>query len=303
MEECQLLNGEFAAFLQVLLGLIAFSVLILKRFYETPQRPLLIWAFDATKQMIGATFAHIANLFIAILLYATQEEKNPIQDKKSHEEEPVDQCALYFVNFTLDTTFGVFLNYILLSALILVAHRWHWSALQIPGDYGTPIQVRIWFLQVCSWILVIFACKFLIAIVIVTFQTPLGRFAMILLKPLKHYPKIELVLVMIACPCLMNAMQLWIQDNYLKKDVRDESFLIAQAPLSPTNSLNEEKEKLPNLGTPMDDKSSEPGEGGGKLCVGKVEEHDKIKNKEEKAGTIKKQLQLDLTSLETNLNV
>ncbi|CAH0479123.1 unnamed protein product [Peronospora belbahrii] len=65
----------------------------------------------------------------------------------------------------------------------------------------------------------------------------------------------------------------------------------------------EEKEKLPNLGTPMDDKSSEPGEGGGKLCVGKVEEHDKIKNKEEKAGTIKKQLQLDLTSLETNLNV
>lgn len=41
-EECKLLSGGFAVVLQVLLGFIALSVLILKRYQEVPQRPLLV---------------------------------------------------------------------------------------------------------------------------------------------------------------------------------------------------------------------------------------------------------------------
>lgn len=41
-EECKLLSGGFAVLLQVLLGFIALSVLILKRYQEVPQRPLLV---------------------------------------------------------------------------------------------------------------------------------------------------------------------------------------------------------------------------------------------------------------------
>jgi hypothetical protein len=33
-----------------------------------------VWAFDASKQMVGAGFAHVANLLIAILLYNHQME-------------------------------------------------------------------------------------------------------------------------------------------------------------------------------------------------------------------------------------
>ncbi|OWZ22448.1 putative membrane protein [Phytophthora megakarya] len=258
LEECKLLSGHFAALLQVLLGLIAISVLVIKRLREVPRRPLMVWAFDAAKQMIGATFAHVANLFIAILLYSYQEEQQPGQ-------EAVDQCALYFVNFTLDTTFGVFLNYVLLSGVVLLALRF-----------------------VFSWIVVIFTCKFLIASVIVAFQKPLGALAVWMFKPLENHPDVELVLVMIACPCLMNAMQFWIQDNFLKKDVRDESFIVAQAAQSPTGSLNGDG-KLPSLGTPTDDECSEPGEGDPKLTV--------VTNGNSQEPEIKTKLELDLSSV------
>ncbi|KAL3672925.1 hypothetical protein V7S43_002227 [Phytophthora oleae] len=284
LEECKLLSGNFAALLQVLLGLIAISVLVVKRLREVPRRPLMVWAFDASKQMVGATFAHVANLLIAILLYSYQQRLEQSDDK------PVDQCALYFVNFTLDTTLGVFLNYVLLSAVVLLALRFDWTSLKVPGDYGTPVRIKTWALQVISWILVIFTCKFIIASLIVAFQKPLGAFAVLLFKPLDKHPEVELALVMIACPCLMNALQFWIQDNFLKKDVRDESFIVAQTAQSPTGSLNGDG-KLPSLGTPTDDECSEPGEGDPKLTV--ILNSD-VHTQEPKR---KKQLELDLSSV------
>ncbi|TDH72607.1 hypothetical protein CCR75_001031 [Bremia lactucae] len=247
--ECKLLSGNFAIALQILLGLIAISVLVFKRVHEVPQRPLMIWAFDAAKQMVGATCAHVANLLIAILLYS-------FQGQMQSNDEAVDQCALYFVNFTLDTTFGIFLNYVLLSAVIQLAYRFQWSSLQTPGDYGIPIQLRTWVLQVFSWLFVIMVCKFIIALLIVAFQKPLVTFAGFLFQPLYKNPDIELAIVMIACPCLMNALQFWIQDNFLKKDVRDESFIVAQAPLSPTQ-LFKNNGTLPTLNTPTDEESTE----------------------------------------------
>ncbi|GMF14666.1 unnamed protein product [Phytophthora fragariaefolia] len=170
--------------------------------------------------------------------------------------------------------------------MVVLAHRFGWTSLKTPGDYGIPIRVRAWLLQVVSWIVVIFVCKFLIATLIVAFEKPLGALAVLLFKPLEKNPEVELALVMIACPCLMNALQFWIQDNFLKKDVRDESFLVAQAAQSPASSLNADG-KLPRLGTPTDDETSEPGEGDPKLTVitdGNMQE-------------TKKELKLDLSSV------
>ncbi|KAJ0396719.1 hypothetical protein P43SY_003720 [Pythium insidiosum] len=99
LEECKLLSGGFATFLQVLLGIIALSVLVVKRYHEVPRRPVTVWAFDASKQMIGAGFAHVANLLIAIMLYQYEHGHGSASSG-------VDQCAFYFVNFTMDTTVG-----------------------------------------------------------------------------------------------------------------------------------------------------------------------------------------------------
>ncbi|KAH9056074.1 hypothetical protein Ae201684P_021813 [Aphanomyces euteiches] len=129
---CTLLNGAFNDFVQIMLGLIALSVLIFKRYHESPRRPLRIWMFDASKQLIGAGVAHAANLTIAIVLTGLAKGRTD-----------ADQCAFYFVNFTMDTTFGVAVNYALLRLLVLFAIKYGVSALQVPGDYGHPIQVRL----------------------------------------------------------------------------------------------------------------------------------------------------------------
>ncbi|CCI42426.1 unnamed protein product [Albugo candida] len=214
--ECELLNGIFATFVQILLGLIAVSVLLLKRQRESPQRPLQIWALDASKQLIGAGFAHVTNLAIAILLYKYDHAR-------THRGKEADQCALYFMNFTMDTTFGVFLNYLFLRLLSSLSNRFGWTSMKTSGDYGDPIEIKRWTIQLISWISVILAVKVVIASMLFCVNEQLETFTYWLFQPLRRYPKVELLLVMIACPCIMNGFQFWIQDSFLKNDIHNGS--------------------------------------------------------------------------------
>ncbi len=64
--ECRLL-GPFAIIVQGSLGLLALSALVYKRWRERPQRPLKIWFFDVSKQVVGSVLVHITNLFMSML--------------------------------------------------------------------------------------------------------------------------------------------------------------------------------------------------------------------------------------------
>ena len=46
------------------------------------------------------------------------------------------------------------------------------------------------------------------------------------LSPLTPYPKVELVLVMLVVPALMNAVQFWIIDSFIKKKKASENELL-----------------------------------------------------------------------------
>jgi hypothetical protein len=173
---------------------------------------------------VGAGFAHVANLLIAILLY--QYQHGPSAELAA-EAAGVDQCAFYFVNFTLDTTVGVVLNWVFLEVVSSLAVRFAWHTLATPGDYGEPPQLTIWLKQLVAWIVVIFSTKAVIALAILVCEKPLAAAALWLFAPLQPYPRTELAIVMIACPCLMNALQFWVQDSFLKKDARADHVLAA----------------------------------------------------------------------------
>lgn len=64
--ECQLL-GPFAILVQGSLGVAALLSLVYKRWRERPQRPLKIWSFDVSKQVVGSVLVHIANLLMSLL--------------------------------------------------------------------------------------------------------------------------------------------------------------------------------------------------------------------------------------------
>ena len=65
VDDCVLLSGGFAGFVQIVLGLIALSGLVYKRHREHPKRPVKVWALDVSKQCFGGLLAHGLNIVIA----------------------------------------------------------------------------------------------------------------------------------------------------------------------------------------------------------------------------------------------
>ena len=98
--KCTLAATTFDDLIQVVLGVIALCVLILKRQREKPRRPFKVWALDASKQVMGAGFAHLLNIGLAIWFSSAAGSG--------------DECAFYFINFFIDTSVGVGLNYLLI---------------------------------------------------------------------------------------------------------------------------------------------------------------------------------------------
>jgi len=206
-EECKLLEGFFAWSVQLLLFFMAIGALIVKRqYFEHPQRTLQIWLMDVGKQSGAAGFAHVLNLLTAYLLYKSEKAVS-------------DQCMWYFLNYFVDTTLGIPIAWFYLQVLTTVAGRYDWTRLARTGDYGTPPSYKTWIYQILAWEFVVLLMKSSLAFMLYVFRRPLVFVGNGLAKPIAGNPDLELLIVMIICPCLMNMIQFWIFDSVLKMKV------------------------------------------------------------------------------------
>lgn len=94
--ECQLL-GPFALIIQASLGALALLSLVYKRWRERPQRPIKIWAFDASKQVVGSMLLHVANLLMSML--SSGELSVTPATSKDYQANP---CSFYLLNLAID---------------------------------------------------------------------------------------------------------------------------------------------------------------------------------------------------------
>ncbi|XP_042655524.1 store-operated calcium entry regulator STIMATE isoform X2 [Tyto alba] len=142
------LMDSFGIFLQGLLGVVAFSTLMLKRFREPKheRRPWRIWFLDTSKQAIGMLFIHFANVYLSDL---TEE----------------DPCSLYLINFLLDATLGMLLIYIGIRAVSSIVEWQQWESLRF-GEYGDPVQCSAWVGQCALYIMIMTFEKTIIIIVL-----------------------------------------------------------------------------------------------------------------------------------------
>lgn len=92
--------------IQVGLGVLSFSVLLIKRLRESPPRPWKIWMFDTSKQGLSQMLAHFINLTISIAL--------------TYRDSSSDECLWYFTTNILDNTIGVL---ICVFCLVLIEKR------------------------------------------------------------------------------------------------------------------------------------------------------------------------------------
>lgn len=203
---CHLFDSGFSYLIQLLLGFVAFSTLVLKYYKESPRRKLSVWFKDVSKQIFGMMWGHLINMLLAIML---QKEN--------------DQCVAYFVNFLFDNTLGIILNVLLIYLTKRLGKKYDILAFQ-SGNYGQEELVQhsrkvywTWFSQLLVWLLIIaFVKVFLFFTLIYPLRVYLLQAGSAILYGITTDENIELVIVMVIVPLIINIIQFLIQDKYLK---------------------------------------------------------------------------------------
>ena len=197
--QCNLV-GVFGLFMQALIGIVAFSTLILKRFKEPRQerRPWKIWVADTAKQALGMMMLHFLNIGLSALL------ENKLED----------QCVWYLTNFMLDSTLGLFFIYLFLLISKRIISKLKFDPL-VSGEYGHPFKIHYWLGQLGVYLLVLLAVK------VVMFLFALVPFWMVLGNAILffHNPLARTAVVMLVIPFVVNVIMFWIVDSVLMRSM------------------------------------------------------------------------------------
>ncbi|POS80834.1 transmembrane protein [Diaporthe helianthi] len=239
--ECRLL-GPFALFVQLALGGLALLSLVYKRWRERPQRPLKIWFFDASKQVFGSVLVHVANVFMSMLTsgrFSIKVEPTAAatvravsmmvvrslvgrdgQDGAAPDDEYTpNPCSFYLLNLAIDTTLGIPILILLLRVFTsLVSH----TPLGQPpesiqsGNYGNPPNAWWWLKQSVIYFCGLFGMK--VCVLIIFLMLPwISRIGDWALGWTEGNERVQIVFVMMLFPLIMNAMQYYIIDSFIKK--------------------------------------------------------------------------------------
>jgi len=206
-ETCQLLGNAFGYCIQLSLGFIAFSALLFKR-YQVPKakrRGWPVWSRDVSKQAFGAAVAHGWNMVFSVAL------------SDSLQEGEGNPCIFYLVNFVVDSIFGCLGNFLVIYAIVYIAIKYRIPTLET-GNYGDPPELSVFLIQLITWLWVVTTVKVVfLYILVIPFQIGLYDAASWLMSPVNMYPKVELAIVMIIIPLILNVFVFWVTDNFLMK--------------------------------------------------------------------------------------
>lgn len=112
-EGCEIM-GFLGILIQAIMGILSFTALLVKRYFENPKRSWLVWALDTSKQIFSAALAHCMNVFLAMMLSGSHQS---------------DNCEWYFINTAIDITIGILLSYLILHVIELAAGYMEWHVL------------------------------------------------------------------------------------------------------------------------------------------------------------------------------
>lgn len=206
MSSCKLLDGIYSYLVQVTLGALSLSSLLIKRkYFEYPKRSRKVWIYDTSKQVFGALYAHLVNIIIA----------TKIAD--------INQCEWYFINYFFDTFLGVYLTYLFIKKINWFAEKrkLHWL---YTGNYDSKDSIstnkKVYYAQLFIWLLIITIVKlFIVYCILIPGKSGLIKFGNFVLGPVQYSTKLELFIVMVVFPLVFNVIQFWVQDNFLKKKI------------------------------------------------------------------------------------
>jgi len=225
--ECRLL-GPFAIFVQGALGCLALLALVYKRWKERPQRPLQIWFFDVSKQVVGSVLVHIANLLMSMLSsgqFTIKLDPSSVVQRELHRRMTdadghyrPNPCSFYLLNLAIDTTIGIpILIFLLriLTALFALTPIGNPRESVESGNYGTPPRTWWWFKQSIIYFIGLLGMKICVLIIflVLPWISRVGDWA---LKWTEGDEALQVIFVMLVFPVIMNATQYYIIDSFIK---------------------------------------------------------------------------------------
>ncbi|KAF2753631.1 hypothetical protein EJ05DRAFT_457547 [Pseudovirgaria hyperparasitica] len=213
--ECRLL-GPFALIVQGALGALALLSLVFKRWRESPRRPIKVWSFDASKQVVGSILLHVANLLMSML--SSGDFDIAAKTKEAVENKQPNPCSFYLLNLAIDTTLGIPILVILLKVL---HHAFLLTPLARPpqsiksGHYGSPPRVSWWAKQSLIYFLGLIGMKLCVFFIfkLLPWIAWVGDWA---LRWTEGNEAVQITFVMFIFPLIMNAMQYYIIDTFIK---------------------------------------------------------------------------------------
>ncbi|PYH68790.1 STIMATE family protein [Aspergillus vadensis CBS 113365] len=214
--ECRLL-GPFSLLVQAALGALALLSLVYKRWRERPQRPVKVWAFDVSKQVFGSAMLHLANLLMSMF------SAGQLEIRSKYKPNP---CSFYILNLGIDTTLGI---PILIFILHLLNRLASYTPLASPpesiesGNYGSPPRASWWFKQSIIYFMGLLGMKICVFFLIqlLPFIVKVGDWA---LRWTEGNTAVQIIFVMLLFPVIMNAIQYYIIDTFIKKPIMLDTF-------------------------------------------------------------------------------
>ncbi|KAJ5172364.1 hypothetical protein N7492_004957 [Penicillium capsulatum] len=207
--ECKLF-GSFSLIIQASLGALALLSLVYKRWRERPQRPLKVWAFDVSKQVFGSAMLHMANLLMSMF------SAGQLEIQRQYKPNP---CSFYLLNLGIDTTLGIPILILILRVLNFFAS---YTPLARPpesiesGNYGRPPRATWWLKQSLIYFIGLLGMKICVFFLIqlMPFIVQIGDWA---LRWTEGNTAVQITFVMLLFPVIMNAIQYYIIDTFIKK--------------------------------------------------------------------------------------
>lgn len=225
--QCKLL-GPFALLVQGALGVLALLTLVFKRYRESPKRQWKVWFFDVAKQVTGSVILHLINLLMSELGAGSLENKvaevgSKVQDEEGRKPNP---CSFYLLNLAIDTTIGIPVLFLFLKVL-------HKAFLRTPlakpaesihsGNYGSPPRWPWFFKQLLIYTTGLVCMKLFVWLLfaLLPWLPWVGDWA---LRWTEGSEALQIAFVMFIFPLLMNILQYYIIDSFIKDNKREQGY-------------------------------------------------------------------------------
>ncbi|XP_066489323.1 store-operated calcium entry regulator STIMATE-like isoform X2 [Tiliqua scincoides] len=182
-------------------------------------------------------FGVLIQALLAVVAFSTLMLKRFKEPKA--ERRPWRIC--YLMNFILDATLGMLLIWLGVKVVSWVVECWKFTHL-VFGEYGDPPQAAAWIGQCILYLLIMVFEKAVISLVLL-----IPGWTKLQEKLLDYIPdpQLELVLVMLVVPFVVNAVMFWVVDSLImRKHKQKESLEIGDTIVNPQAVKNEEYQVL-----------------------------------------------------------